>query len=93
MALVVEHGEVAPGVEAPSPQQPERFLPIGKGARITRIGNPNEVLLQSESDFGLYQITQREFESQLGLSHTVCLVHTLNEDNAMASLFVRTCIG
>ena len=58
-------------------------MTTGYGARVTRIGNPNEVLLQSDSGSGLYQITQREFETQLGLCHTACLVHTLNEDNAM----------
>ena len=58
-------------------------MTTGDGARVTRIGNPNEVLLQSDSGSGLYQITQREFETQLGLCHTECLVHTLNEDNAM----------
>ena len=58
-------------------------MTTGKGARVTRIGHPTEVLLQSDSSSGLYQISQRDFELQLGLCPTVCLVHTLNEDNAM----------
>ena len=58
-------------------------MTTGKGARVTRIGDPTMVLLQSDSVSGLYQISQRDFETQLGLCHTVCLVHTLNEDNAM----------
>ena len=58
-------------------------MTTGQGARVTRIGNPSDVLLQSDSGSGLYQITQRDFETQLGLCHSACLVHTLNEDNAM----------
>ena len=58
-------------------------MTTGKGARVTRIGDPTSVLLQSDSPSGLYQILQKDFETQLGLCPTVCLVHTLNEDNAM----------
>ena len=44
----------------------------GCGAKITKIGDPMCVLLQSESMSGLYQIKQHEFEAQLDLHHTVC---------------------
>jgi len=45
-------------------------------AQIVAINDPTKILLKGHPSRGLYQITRKEFERQLGLPPVICLLHT-----------------